>query len=225
MHVWAKERRPGAQLTLTQMAMGEYKFSTDEDVGLCSAGHALIRHFFQQVTAGAADYQLSWRQQNVPMTIGAVDAHMKRGSALPDLNIKQTIWSNDAGCPAISIWTNSASLDDPAFAHACEDYGAVLAKTGMGEMKLVYLDNVGRDAGGAGRRFPSVMRGQRTKDHLCVSDISKAHRVAAVSDVAAVCAIFAKAAVLGFDLEWKAHANGNRGPRGKVATLQLSDGI
>ncbi|HIE69141.1 MAG TPA: hypothetical protein EYP98_02700, partial [Planctomycetes bacterium] len=69
------------------------------------------------------------------------------------------------------------------------------------------------------------MRDQRTRDHCCVSDISKAHRVAAVSDVAAVCAIFAPAQVLGFDLEWKAHAIGTRGSRGKVATLQLSDGL
>jgi len=37
--------------------------------------------------------------------------------------------------------------------------------------------------------------------------------------------VFENAEVLGFDLEWKAHATGSTGPRGKVATLQLSDGL
>ena len=225
MQVWAKQRRAGSQLTLEQLSMGKLHLFSEEELGVCSAGHALIRHFFQEIKAGAADYQLSWRQQNVPMVVGSIDAHMKRGSALSDLHIKQTVWSNDAGCPTISIFTNSASMDDPAFSAACEEYRAVVAKTGMCDAKVLYLDNVSRDAGGAGRRFPSVMTSLRAKEHSCVSDISKAHCVAGASDVAAACAVFENAEVLGFDLEWKAHATGSTGPRGKVATLQLSDGL
>ena len=44
-----------------------------------------------QVQSGLSEYQLSWRQQNVPMTVGSIDATMKCGKALQDLNKRQTV--------------------------------------------------------------------------------------------------------------------------------------
>jgi len=43
------------------------------------------------VQSGLSEYQLSWRQQNVPMTIGSIDASMKCGKGLQDLNKRQTV--------------------------------------------------------------------------------------------------------------------------------------
>ena len=103
MHLWSKER--GArkqQLTLDDWRMGAFVEFSRSSVGFCAPGHALIRHFFLAVYHAGADYKLSWRQQNVPVNIGAVDATMKRGSALTDLKIRQTLWSNDANAPLIA---------------------------------------------------------------------------------------------------------------------------
>jgi hypothetical protein len=102
MHLWAIERSSGQQLTLDQLwRMGDFVEFTRADVGLCSPGHKLLRHFFFADYNASIEYKFSWRQQNVPITIGAVDATMKRGSALTDLKIRQTVWSNDANCPIV----------------------------------------------------------------------------------------------------------------------------
>ena len=121
MHVWAQARQAGTQLTLEQMTMDEVELVTAESVGICAPGEALIRHFFLSVHQARAPYQLSWRQQNVPMTIGSVDATYKRGKALDLLKIRQTVFSNDVCAPVISVWVSSASLDDTAVAEACDD--------------------------------------------------------------------------------------------------------
>ena len=127
MHAWANHRSAGQQLTMKQMAMGDVDFVTAESVALCSPGEALIRHFFLSVHEARSPYQLSFRQQNVPMSIGAVDATFKRGKALSLLKIRQTVFSNDVNAPAIGIWCSSASMDDPAFVAACADYNKVIA--------------------------------------------------------------------------------------------------
>ena len=44
--------------------------------------------------AGLSEYQLSWRTQNVPMTVGSIDASMKVGKALHDQNKRQTVRSS-----------------------------------------------------------------------------------------------------------------------------------
>ena len=44
---------------------------TAQNVGLCSVGHAVIRHFFIEVQEMSQDFMFSWRQQNVPMEVGA----------------------------------------------------------------------------------------------------------------------------------------------------------
>ena len=95
MHLWARERPSGHQLTLEQLFMAPYVELTHESVGLCAPGHALIRHLFLAVSAAEAAYKLSWRQQNVGVTVGAVDASMKRGNALDQCKVRQTFWSND----------------------------------------------------------------------------------------------------------------------------------
>lgn len=91
MHVWAKGRSARQQLTLEQCFLGEYTDVTPASVALCAPGDALIRHFFLAVSDAESKYKLSWRQQNVGVTVGAVDATMKRGSALADCKIRQTV--------------------------------------------------------------------------------------------------------------------------------------
>ena len=46
MHLWAKKRQPGQQLTLTQLGMATVVEVTAKLLGLCSPGSALIRRFF-----------------------------------------------------------------------------------------------------------------------------------------------------------------------------------
>ena len=77
------------------MAKAEAVTITAQSVGLCSCGHSLIRHFFVEMEEGSQDFMFSWRQQNVPMEVGAIDATYKRGKALLDDNCRQTQWSND----------------------------------------------------------------------------------------------------------------------------------
>ena len=71
-------KKAGQQLTLEQMMMDEVELVTAESIGLCSPGHALIRHFFLAVHEARVPYQMSWRQQNAPMSIGSVDATSSR---------------------------------------------------------------------------------------------------------------------------------------------------
>ena len=66
---------------------------------------ALIRHFFLEVSKTTSTYKLSWRQQNVGVTVGSLDATLKRGKALTDLKIRQTLWSNDLQVGARPILT------------------------------------------------------------------------------------------------------------------------
>ena len=159
MHLFAKERQAGRQHTLDGWRLGAFVEFSRAGIGFCSPGHKLIRHFFMAVHNADAEYKLSWRQQNVPVNIAAVDATMKRGSALTDLKIRQTLWSNDANAPLIAIMVNSASMDDPAFKAAAIDYNNVVTILGMGAMKLLYLDCPFRDGPGAMRRFPSLQFG------------------------------------------------------------------
>ena len=106
MHAWAKERSAGQQLTLDQCYMGKYVEVTPARVALCAPGDALIRHFFLAVSDTESQYKLSWRQQNVGVTVGAVDATMKRGSALADLKIRQTVRApSPLGSPWGLVWT------------------------------------------------------------------------------------------------------------------------
>ena len=156
MHLFAKERQAGRQHTLDGWRLGAFVEFSRAGIGFCSPGHKLIRHFFMAAHNADAEYKLSWRQQNVPVNIAAVDATMKRGSALTDLKIRQTLWSNDANAPLIAIMVNSASMDDPAFKAAAIDYNNVVTILGMGAMKLLYLDCPFRDGPGAMRRFPSL---------------------------------------------------------------------
>ena len=215
MHVWAQARQAGTQLTLEQMTMDEVELVTAESVGLCAPGEALIRHFFLSVHQARAPYQLSWRQQNVPMTIGSVDATYKRGKALDLLKIRQTVFSNDVCAPVISVWVSSASLDDTAFAEACDDYERVQRVTKMLKLSALYLDCPHRDAGGAGRRFPRLLAGMSTREYSV--DLSKAALVITPTDARRAAARFRDAKLLGFDCEWNL--------RGKVATVQISDGL
>jgi len=215
MHVWAQARQAGTQLTLEQMMMDEVELVTAESVGLCAPGEALIRHFFLSVHQARAPYQLSWRQQNVPMTIGSVDATYKRGKALDLLKIRQTVFSNDVCAPVISVWVSSASLDDTAFAEACDDYERVQRVTKMLKLSALYLDCPHRDAGGAGRRFPRLLAGMSTKEYNV--DLSKAALVITPNDARRAAARFRDAKLLGFDCEWNL--------RGMVATVQISDGL
>jgi hypothetical protein len=214
MHVWAQARQVGQQLTLEQMMMDSVELVTAESVGLCSPGHALIRHFFLAVHEARAPYQLSWRQQNVPMTIGSVDATFKRGKALDLLKIRQTVFSNDVCAPAIAVWVSSASMDDSAFSAACTDYQKVLRATRMAQLKLLYLDCPHRDAGGAARRFPQLMAGMVAREYHV--DLAKASLVTSLANALRATARFSDAKVIGFDCEWPSS--------GKVATVQISDG-
>ena len=113
--------------------------------------------------SGLSEYQLSWRQQNVPMTVGSIDATMKCGKALQDLNKRQTVrfsspalaftpapcppppsslpaaqvWSNDVGAPPIAVMVSDASLDNPALVAACNDHKAGVDATGMEHVQLM----------------------------------------------------------------------------------------
>ena len=214
MHVWAQAKQAGQQLTLEQMMMDEPELVTAESIGLCSPGQALIRHFFLAVQNARAPYQLSWRQQNVPMTIGSVDATFKRGKALDLLKIRQTVFSNDVCAPAISVWVPSASMDDSAFSAACADYNKVLRCTHMLPLKLMYLDCPSRDAGGAGRRFPQLTAGMAAREYHV--DVAAASLVTTLTGARRATDRFNDARLLGVDCEWR--------PRGKVATVQISDG-
>ena len=165
MQVWGKERPAGSQMTLMRMSIHDCAVPTEQSIALCAPGHALIRRFFLDVSMAKQPYQLSWRQQNVPMRIGSIDATFKRGKALGDLKIRQTVWSNDVNAPAIAIMVQSASMEDPAFVAACKDHNLVMEALGMELLSLVYLDAPGRDGPGTGRRFPSVLRGAATVWH------------------------------------------------------------
>ena len=122
MHVWSQRRNAGQQMTLRGSWVRDPVLVTAKSVGICAPGEALIRHFFLEAANATKPYKLSWRQQNVPMTVGAVDATYKIGKELGLLKIRQTVFSNDVVAPAIAVWTSSASMDDPAFEAACSDY-------------------------------------------------------------------------------------------------------
>ena len=88
MHLLAAQRQAGAQLTLDQLWLAPLAVPTAKSVGLCAPGHALVRHLFLAVSKAEEQYKFSWRQQNVGVTIAAVDASMKRGKALELLKIR-----------------------------------------------------------------------------------------------------------------------------------------
>ena len=138
--------------------MRDYQPVTHESVGFCAPGDALIRHFFLAVSDAERDFKFSWRQQSVGVTVGAIDATFKRGSALKDCKVRQTVWSNDLQAPLIAVFVNSASMDEPAFADACSEYNTVVTRTGMVPMRLAYIDCTFRDGPGTARRFPSLGR-------------------------------------------------------------------
>jgi len=91
MQIWGKERSAGQQLTIERMRVHRVEIPTESSIALCAPGDALLRHFFLEVQEGLSEYQLSWRTQNVPMRVGSIDASMKRGKALADLNKRQTV--------------------------------------------------------------------------------------------------------------------------------------
>ena len=91
LQIWGKERKPGEQLTLDRLSMHDAEIPTAKSLGVCAPGHALIRHFFLDVQEARDNYQLSWRQQNVVARVGSVDATFKRGKALSDLCVRQTV--------------------------------------------------------------------------------------------------------------------------------------
>ena len=93
VQIWAKERHAGQQLTLDKMSVHKVDVPTESSIALCAPRDGLLRHFFLEVQSGLSEYQLSWRQQNVPMTVGAIDASMKAGKALQDQNKRQTVRS------------------------------------------------------------------------------------------------------------------------------------
>ena len=218
MHLWAKERAPGQQLTLDAMWMGELTEFTRASVGLCSPGHKLIRHFFLAVYNVGKEYKLSWRQQNVPVNVGAVDATMKRGSALTDLKIRQTFWSNDANAPLVAVFVNSASMDDPAFKAACIDYNGAVHLLGMSAVQLLYLDCPFRDGPGAMRRWPSLQYGAVSPISFVEDgELTVPTTVAELEEwLQPFDSYPASDLEFGLDVEWRAHVQGIR-----ADTLQL----
>ena len=222
MHAWAKQRTAGQQLTLEQCFIGEYTEVTPASVGLCAPGDALIRHFFLAVSDSESSYKLSWRQQNVGVTVGAIDATMKRGNALPELKIRQTVWSNDLQAPLVGVFVNSASMEDPGFTAACDDYNAVVVRTGMEPMRLVYVDCPHRDGPGAARRLPSLTRPSTAAELDFLADGGSLTLISTVAACDAWVKLFDndRSVELGADLEWRApQRKGEK--RGQVATLQL----
>ena len=199
MHLWAKKRKPSQQLTLDQLAMGEIVDVTGKLVGLCSPGRALISHFFLSEYDATADFKFSWRQQNVPARIIAVDATYKRDKKL-SLPIRQTVWENNIGCPLIAINTSSASMDDPAFVAACRVYVAVRALLDMAAVVLCYLDMPLRDGPGMVQRFPKLVCKSTRLGHICLEqDGGIIGPTSNVSDVDFAVQLFSGAPELGFD--------------------------
>ena len=223
MHLWARARSTGQQLTIQQCYIGEYHEVTHASAGLCAPGEALIRHFFLSVSAAESNYKLSWRQQNVGATVGALDATMKRGSGLTNLKIRQTLWSNDIQAPLVAVFVNSASMEDPAFTSACNDYNAVVLRCGMEPMRLLYLDCPFRDGPGAVRRLPSLTRPSTDAELDFQSDTGSAPSlIATVADCDAWVNLFdgESRVELGLDVEWRAPQR-KGDTQGAVATLQL----
>ncbi len=222
MHLWAADRSPGQQLTLEQTSMGAYSDITHKSVAFCAPGLALIQHFYLAVSDAEKEYKFSWRQQNVGVTVGALDATMKRGSALADLKIRQTLWSNDLQAPLIAVFVNSASMEDPAFTSACKVYNQVVIRCGMEPMRLLYLDCPFRDGPGAARRLPSLTRPHTDAELDYRSDHEEPYLVDAISKCDRWCKQFDRDDVveLGLDVEWRAPQRSGD-TRGKVATLQL----
>jgi hypothetical protein len=227
MQVWAKQRTAGAQLTLDQMRYHQVDAPTAQSIGLCAPGKKLISHFFVNVEAAKETYQLSWRQQNVPVRIGSVDATFKRGKALGDLNIRQTLWSNDVNAPVVTAMVQSASMDDPAWSAACKDHAAVVDDTGMEPISIAYIDCPQRDGPGLARRYPTLLNGSKAVDFNF--DMANAIIVTAAADLPSALSKLSSEA-LGFDLEWKPARMQPRPPGGeprqpgKVALMQLCDG-
>ena len=154
MHLWAKQRRIGQQLTMDQFRMSKFEAPTHESVAMCAPGHALLRHLFLAVSDADEQYKFSWRQQNVAGTVWAVDASMKRGKALPQCKIRQTLWSCDVQAPLGAFFVNSASMDDDGFSAGCTEVSEVMEKLAIPPAKLAYMDCTVRDGPGFARRFP-----------------------------------------------------------------------
>ena len=222
MHAWSKERRSGQQLTLEQLCMPAYENVTHESVALCAPGHALIRHFYLAVSDAEASYKFSWRQQNVGVTVAAVDASLKRGKALELLKVRQTVWSNDVQAPLVSVFVSSASLDDSGFSAACKDYNAVVTRVGMQPMQLLYLDCTFRDGPGAIRRFPQLAQAIAGSEIDYASDGGSPALIDTVAACDAWVALFDgdSTVEMGLDIEYRA-AQGRGCSPGKAATLQL----
>ena len=223
MHLWAAQRQAGAQLTLDQLWLAPFAVPTAKSVGLCAPGHALVRHLFLAVSKAEEQYKFSWRQQNVGVTIAAVDASMKRGKALEQLKIRQTLWSCDAQAPLVAVFVASASMDDPGFTAACSVFDAVVVRTGLQRMQLIYLDCTFRDGPGAVRRFPQLAQKRVAVELDYCRD---AGSPPALIDTIAACDEWvrgfdgAPAVELGLDTEH--HAARQRGDKpGKLATLQV----
>ena len=223
MHLWAAQRQAGAQLTLDQLWLAPFAVPTAKSVGLCAPGHALVRHLFLAVSKAEEQYKFSWRQQNVGVTIAAVDASMKRGKALEQLKIRQTLWSCDVQAPLVAVFVASASIDDPGFTAACSVYDAVVVRTGLQRMQLIYLDCTFRDGPGAVRRFPHLAHKRVAVELDYCRD---AGSQPALIDTIAACDEWvrgfdgAPAVELGLDTEH--HAAQQKGDKpGKLATLQV----
>lgn len=222
MHAWAKVRIGTKQPTMRQVCMGEYEPVTHKSVAFCAPGDALIRHFFLAVSDAEKDYKFSWRQQNVGVTVGAIDATFKRGSALKTLKVRQTVWSNDLQAPLVAVFVNSASMDEPAFVAACDDYNTVVRRTGMEPMRLCYIDCTFRDGPGAARRLPSLAGGLAETELSFLGDGGELSLISTVAECDAWVVRFAgdTEVELGFDIEWRAAQVRGSSP-GKVATLQI----
>eukprot|EP00611_Tribonema_gayanum_P023838 TRINITY_DN509_c0_g1_i2.p1 TRINITY_DN509_c0_g1~~TRINITY_DN509_c0_g1_i2.p1 ORF type:complete len:1113 (+),score=278.26 TRINITY_DN509_c0_g1_i2:813-4151(+) len=136
---------------------------TEEEYGLMSPSHALVRKWFMDMAASKQDYQFCWRQQHIGGDIIQVDHTLKtfRGSNIQSvklLNNRLTVWSSSMNCPLLSINTETTSLGDGAAVLGCSALRTVYSD-GRAPISLAYLDNPHRDEKGLVRLFPSLSRG------------------------------------------------------------------
>ena len=225
MHHWARQRQAGAQLTLDQLFIAPFIEPTPESVGLCAPGHALIRHLFLSVSKAEEQYKFSWRQQNVGCTVGCLDASMKRGKALPQLKVRQTLWSNDIQAPLNAQFVNSASMDDPGWVASCKVFNAVVVRVGLQPMRILYLDCTFRDGPGAVRCLPHLAQRRAAIELDFCRD---AGGLPALISTVAACDDWVRRfdgrsgieLEIGLDTEHRAAQRKGESP-GKLATLQL----
>ena len=218
MQQWAKKTS-----TLNGMFMGKVVDITAESIGIAFPGDALIRHFFMDFAEATEKYKISYRQQNIPMKIGSIDAHFKYAKSLP-LPIVQTIWSNDIGAPVVTIFTSSASHDDVALVNACADYNAIVNDTGMQQVQLMFIDNPGRDTNGTLRLFPSLRHDDENGIQEKATFMANFDDIVLVDDITKLKTaldMLTGKPVIGFDLEWKVYFQKGKAP-GKTAVLQLA---